>query len=431
MKAAFYTLGCKVNQYDTQTMQALFLKAGHELVPFGQEADVTVINTCTVTATGDKKSRQMISRARAASPNGVVVVAGCYAQTAPQAVLDLPGVYVALGNQNRGAVVSLAERAFYGREKIDAVSDIFAAREFEELPAQPEEKTRATLKIQDGCNRFCSYCAIPYARGPVRSRSLENVVKEVERLCGLGYREFVLTGIHLASYGVDCGHTLLDAIRAVSALPDVRRVRLGSLEPHILTREFCAEAAKNPKLCRQFHVSLQSGCGTVLSRMNRRYTPEEYEAGVALCREAMPEAAITTDVIAGFPQETGDEHEETKAFLRRVGFARLHVFPYSRREGTRAAALPDLPKAVKEARAKELIALGKEMTAEYLNAALGSVQEVLFEEPDGQGRMCGYTGTYIHTAVEAERVRQGDILPVKLVRREGETVVGIPVGSAL
>lgn len=424
MKVAFHTLGCKVNQYDTQTMEGLFSAAGHEIVPFGSTADVTVINTCTVTATGDKKSRQSISRAHAVSPEGITVVAGCYAQTAPDTVLALDGVYVALGNKNRSQVVGLAERAFYGREKIDAVTDVFTAREFEELPAMPDEKTRATLKIQDGCNRFCSYCAIPYARGPVRSRKLENIRTEVERLCDLGYREFVLTGIHLASYGVDCGSSLLEAIRVVSKIEGVRRVRLGSLEPLILTEEFCAACAQNPKLCRQFHVSLQSGSKSVLSRMNRRYTPEEFAAGVARCRAHMPDAAITTDVIAGFAGESEEEHRESMAFVEQIGFARLHVFPYSRRQGTKAAAMPDLPRSVKEARARELIALGERMTEHYLDDELNSVQEVLFEERDELGRMCGYTGNYIRVAVDDPTLAQGDIRAVQLTKREGETMCG-------
>ena len=421
MKVAFYTLGCKVNQYDTQTMEELFSRQGWQIVPFGEAADVTVINTCTVTAMSDKKSRQMISRAHHLSPGGVIVVAGCYAQRDAQQVLALPGVNVVLGNRNRGSVVELAQRALLDGEKIDAVSDIMRAREYEELSALCADRTRATLKIQDGCNRFCSYCIIPYARGPIRSRKPEEVLAEVERLSAGGFQEFVLTGIHLASYGADNGSSLQKIIEQVSALPGVRRVRLGSLEPSVLTEEFCASCAKNPKLCRQFHVSMQSGSETVLRRMNRRYTPEEYAGYIQNIRTHMPDAAITTDVIAGFCEETAQEHAETMAFVERIGFARIHVFPYSRREGTKAAAMRDLPRAVKEGRAAELIALGKRLQEAYIDRALGTIQEVLLEEPDEKGRMTGYTGTYLRTAVESGE--QGQILPVRLLRREGEDLV--------
>ena len=422
MKVAFYTLGCKVNQYDTQTMESLFQAEGWDVVPFGEQADATVINTCTVTAMSDKKSRQMISRAHRFSPAGIIVVSGCYAQRDAKNVLALPGVSVVLGNRNRSSVVELARRALFDGEKIDAVEDIMQARQFEELPALCEERTRATLKIQDGCNRFCSYCIIPYARGPIRSRAPEEVEAEVERLSAQGFAEFVLTGIHLASYGRDNGSSLREIIERVGEIPAVRRIRLGSLEPSILTEEFCASCGANEKLCRQFHVSMQSGSETVLRRMNRRYTPEEYAAYIENIRKFMPEAAITTDVIAGFCEETEQEHRETLAFVERIGFARIHVFPYSRREGTKAASMGDLPSSVKEARTAELIALGKRLEDAYIDRALGTVQEVLLEEPDAQGRMCGYTGTYLHTAVPGGE--RGDIVRVRLLSREGETVLG-------
>lgn len=422
MKVSFYTLGCKVNLYDTQSMMAVFENEGWEVVEFGTPCDATVVNSCTVTAMSDKKTRQMISRAHSISPEGVTIVAGCYAQRDAEKVLTLPGVYVAIGNKNRGAVARLAARALLEKQPINAVTDIMKAREFEELPAEKDGHTRATLKIQDGCNRFCSYCIIPYARGPIRSRTIENIRAEVERLCAMGFVEFVLTGIHLASYGKESGSSLIEAIEAVTQIKGVRRIRLGSLEPLILTEEFCAYCAQNEKLCRQFHVSMQSGSDTVLKRMNRRYTSEQFFQGVCTLRKHMSDAAVTTDVIAGFCEETEEEHKETLAFVEKVAFARIHVFPYSRREGTKAATMPDMDKHIKERRAAELIELGKKLEVAYIDSMLGTVQQVLMEQEDSRGRMCGYTGTYIHTAVEG--AKENEIVTVKLVGRDGGTAIG-------
>jgi threonylcarbamoyladenosine tRNA methylthiotransferase MtaB len=422
VRVSFCTLGCKVNQYDTETMMSLFAEAGWDIVDFGQECEVSVINSCTVTATGDKKTRQMASRARSVSPDGIVMVAGCGAQKAAEAMLSLPGVYVALGTKNRSLAPELAAKAWETRQKINAVGDIMTERVFEELPAMTDGRTRATLKIQDGCNRFCSYCIIPFARGPVRSRQPENVLKEVERLAAAGFSEFVLTGIHLASYGADIGTDLITIIERVCAVEGVKRLRLGSLEPLILTEDFCARCAALEKLCRQFHVSMQSGSDTVLARMNRRYRTADYAKGVDTLRKYMPECAVTTDVIAGFPEETEEEHQETLKFVERIAFSRIHVFPYSKRPGTRAAERPDLPKSVKNRRAAELIELGKRLEHAYIDEALGSVQSVLLEQRDENGRMTGYTGTYIHTAVEGGA--QGGIVNVRLILREGETAVG-------
>lgn len=426
MTAAFYTLGCKVNQYDTQTMMELFRQAGWEIVEFSQRADVYIVNTCTVTAMSDKKSRQVISRAHACNPDGIIVVAGCYAQRAAEDVLARPGVRLALGNKNRGNVVELVERIRQEDVSINAADDVMQAREFEELSALSEGRTRAHLKIQDGCNRFCSYCIIPYARGPVRSRELSEIVREVKRLAGEGFAEFVLTGIHLASYGLGTSDTLLDVLEAVSAVDGVQRVRLGSLEPAALTETFLKAAAKNKKLCRQFHISMQSGSETVLKRMNRRYTPEEFAATVEAVRRHMEDAAITTDVIAGFPGETDEEHRETLLFVERMRFARIHVFPFSRREGTKAAEMPNqLPKSTKDRRAHKLIELGKQLEHVYIDRFLGTRQRVLFEESDECGRMIGYTGTYISVAVEdGKAISNGEIADVELLRREGETAIG-------
>ena len=337
MKAAFCTLGCKVNQYDTEAMRELFEKAGYETVDFSEPADVYLINTCTVTQTGDKKSRQMISRAHALSPNAKIVVAGCYAQRAPEEVLALPGVNLVIGTKERARVVELVEKL--AQDKQDAVSDLRTERTFEPLTASHEGRTRAQLKIQEGCDRFCTYCIIPYARGPIRSRPLQDVRCELEKLAAAGYHEVVLTGIHLMSYGRDLGDgvTLIDAIAQAEGLSQIRRIRLGSLEPQLLSETFVRALAENPRVCHQFHLSLQSGSAGVLKRMNRRYTPEEYAECVHRLRSAMPGCAITTDIIVGFPGETEEEFEETLAFARQVSLARIHVFPYSRRAG------PDFP----------------------------------------------------------------------------------------
>lgn len=422
MIVAFYTLGCKVNQYDTQTMMELFRREGYQIGDFQSYADIYVINTCTVTAMSDKKSRQMISRANKRNPNAVLVVAGCYAQRDAEYVLTLPGVRVALGNQNRSRIVSLVERVLHEDVSIDAVTEIREAVEFEELPAMCDGRTRAHLKIQEGCNRFCSYCIIPFARGNVRSRSLQSIRMETERLAKEGFSEFVLTGIHLSSYGTDCQSHLQEAMACISSVEGVERIRLSSLEPMILQDGFVQYCAGNKKVCPQFHVSMQSGSDGVLRRMNRQYTSEEYAARVACIRKYIPNAAITTDVIAGFPGETEEEHRETLDFIQKIGFARLHVFPYSMREGTAAAKRSDqIEKAVKERRAHEIMKMGQQMEHAYIDAQLGSMEEVLAEEQE-DGFTTGYTRNYIHAKM-AGQYAQGEIIPVQLGVRENETVI--------
>ena len=422
MIVAFYTLGCKVNQYDTQTMMELFRQEGYEIGDFQAYADIYVINTCTVTAVSDKKSRQMISRANTRNPNAVIIVAGCYAQRDAEKVLALPGVRLALGNQNRADIVSLAERVLHEHVSIDAVTEIREAAEFEDLPAMCDGRTRAHLKIQEGCNRFCSYCIIPFARGNVRSRSLDSIWTETQRLVKKGFAEFVLTGIHLSSYGTDCDSHLKEAIACVSAVEGVKRIRLSSLEPMILQEDFVQYCSENQKVCPQFHVSMQSGNDGVLRRMNRQYTSEEYAARIACIRKYMPNAAITTDVIAGFPGETEEEHRETLEFIRKIGFARLHVFPYSIREGTAAAKRTDqIDKAVKERRAHELMESGRQMEHAYIDSQLNSLEEILAEEQNGRFTT-GYTRHYIHARIEGEYT-QGTILSVRLCERENETVI--------
>ncbi|MEZ4509003.1 MAG: tRNA (N(6)-L-threonylcarbamoyladenosine(37)-C(2))-methylthiotransferase MtaB [Eubacteriales bacterium] len=437
MKAALTTLGCKVNHYETEAMRELFVQDGWEIVPFSEVADVYVVNTCTVTQTSDTKSRQMISRAHRMNPEALVVAVGCYAQTAPEAVSVLEGVGLVIGTSGRKEIIirvkkTLAARAskqYVSPEKIEAlaagaeesvVSPIYEMRAFEPLSAVRDSRTRATLKIQDGCVNFCSYCIIPYARGPLRSRPPEEISGEVDALAREGYREIVLTGIHLASYGRDLPEpdiTLLDAIARASEPDGIRRIRLGSLEPLFVTESVAKALSENPKICRQFHLSLQSGSDAVLSRMNRRYTAKEYLHAVGLLRAYMPDCAVTTDVIAGFPGETEEEHRETLAFCERAAFARMHVFPFSLRKGTKAEQLPGhLPKAVKEARAKELIDLGKRLTQAYLFSQTGSVVEVLAES-DGTG----YSGNYIRVQTAAP---EGEIVCIRLDGFHGETAFG-------
>jgi threonylcarbamoyladenosine tRNA methylthiotransferase MtaB len=423
MRVALTTLGCKVNHYETEAMRELFVQDGWEIADFSDLADVYVINTCTVTQTSDTKSRQMIARAHRMNPEALVVAVGCYAQTAPEAVASLEGVGLVVGTSGRKEIVLRVNNALQSRAYETYISPLYEMREFEPLSAVRDSRTRATLKIQDGCVNFCSYCIIPYARGPLRSRPLDEISTEVALLAREGYQEIVLTGIHLASYGRDLKGqeaTLLDAIAKASEPDGIRRIRLGSLEPLFVTEPVAKTLAENPKICRQFHLSLQSGSNTVLKRMNRKYTAEEYLSAIALMRQYMPDCAITTDVIAGFPGETETVHAETLAFCKAARFARMHVFPFSLRKGTKAEALPGhLPKQVKDARAKELIHLGKELTHMYLNEQIGSVVEVLAES-DG----AGYSGNYIRVKTAAP---EGGIVRIRIEGFEDETAFGTQI----
>ena len=420
MKAALTTLGCKVNHYETEAMRELFVQDGWEIVAFSDLADVYVINTCTVTQTSDTKSRQMIARAHRMNPSALVVAVGCYAQTAPEAVASLEGVGLVIGTSGRKEIVSRVKDALRSKADETYISQLYELREFEPLSAVRDSRTRATLKIQDGCVNFCSYCIIPFARGPLRSRPLDELSAEVAMLANEGYQEIVLTGIHLASYGrdlIDQNATLLDAIARASEPEGIRRIRLGSLEPLFVNESVAKALAENPKICRQFHLSLQSGSNTVLKRMNRKYTAEEYLSALALLRRYMPDCAITTDVIAGFAGETEAEHAETLAFCETAAFARMHVFPFSLRKGTKAEDLPNhLPKAIKEARAKELIALGKTLTQSFLQQQVGSVVEVLAES-DG----AGYSKNYIRVKTDAT---EGEIIRIRIDGFEDETAHG-------
>ena len=392
---AFHTLGCKVNQYDSQAMLELFEAAGYEVRPFSGPADVYVVNTCTVTGTGDKKSLNAVRRALRQNPAAEVVIAGCLAQRDGEKLLST-GARLVIGNARRGDVVKLLEEAVEKGQRLAAVEDILRVP-YEPLSiSRHEGHTRAILKIQEGCDRYCTYCIIPSVRGGIRSRKPEDIAREAARLARAGFQELVLTGIHLTSYGRDLnGETLLNAIRA-SDQEGVSRIRLGSLEPVIVTEDFVRALAREPKVCPQFHLALQSGSDPVLRRMRRRYTTEEFRRACALLRQFFPGCAITTDVITGFPGETEAEFEETLAFCREIGFARMHVFPYSARQGTPAASMPhQVPRALREERARRLIAVGSALARDFRAAQVGSTVEVLVEEKDEAGVAQGYTAQYV------------------------------------
>lgn len=416
-KAALHNLGCKVNAYETEAMQHLLEEAGYEIVPFTQKADVYVINTCSVTNMADRKSRQMLHKAKKNNPDSIVVAAGCYVQTSEKEVLNDLSVDIVIGNDRKHDLVRLLEE--YSLDSVnDTVDDINDGKhDFEELFIdQTKEHTRAFIKVQDGCNQFCSYCIIPYARGRVRSRRFENVIAEVERLAANGFKEVVLTGIHLSSYGVDFEEAtgLLELIQAVNAVKGIERIRLGSLEPKIVTEHFASELSKLDKICPHFHLSLQSGCDATLKRMNRKYTTKEYERGCELLRKYFLHPAITTDVIVGFPGETEEEFEQTKAYLEHIHFYEMHIFKYSKRKGTRAAVMPDqIDEQIKAARSEKLIALGHDMSKEFRKFYIGKNEEVLFEEKAVIGDkeyFVGYTKEYVKVAKKTDENLENQIV---------------------
>ena len=409
MKAALHNLGCKVNAYETEAMQQILEEAGYEIVPFSEYADVYVINTCSVTNMADRKSRQMLHRAKKQNPDAIVVGAGCYVQTKEAQALVDESIDIVIGNNKKHELIPLLREYEASHRKTACVADINHEKQaYEELSlSRTAEHTRAFIKVQDGCNQFCTYCIIPFARGRVRSRELSDVLQEIRTLEKSGYREVVLTGIHLSSYGVDNGESLLHLIEAVHELEGIERIRLGSLEPRIVTDAFAKRLSELPKICPHFHLSLQSGCDTVLSRMNRRYDTAEYEAGCALLRRYFEHPAITTDVIVGFPGETDEEFETTERYLERIHFYEMHIFQYSRREGTKAAAMPDqVPEEVKKERSEKLLALGHKMSEEFRRYYLGRQVTALLEEEffhDGKRYYTGYTKEYVKVAVETPK----------------------------
>ncbi len=403
MKIAIYTLGCKVNQYETQAMETILTEQGHELVDFEEAADAYIINTCTVTAVSDKKSRQAIRRARRLNENAVVAVCGCYAQTTPEEIeaLDVDLIY---GTGDRMQFLADVQHAVHGKQEVH-VDDVMRRRTFEFLPAGGmEERTRSMLKVEDGCVNFCTYCTIPYARGPVRSLSIDEAVRETERLAQEGYQEIVLTGIEISSWGKDLknGLTLIDLIEAICHAAPALRIRLGSLEPRTITEAFCLRAKQLPNLCPHFHLSLQSGCDATLKRMNRKYDTARYLESCRLLRQHFDLPAITTDLITGFPGETEAEFAQTLAFLEEADFASMHIFPYSRRSGTPAYDYPDqVPTAEKEARAHRAAAVAEAREARYLALHVGKVLPVLFEE-EKDGLWRGHTPNYLEVRAEGE-----------------------------
>lgn len=404
--AALHNLGCKVNAYETESMQQLLEAAGYEIVDFTETADVYVINTCSVTNIADRKSRQMIHRARAKNENAVIVAAGCYVQTAGEEIKKDPAVDILIGNNRKAELVPLLEQYFEDHMHAADVIDINdGIQPYEELTlARTGAHTRAFMKVQDGCNQFCSYCMIPYARGRVRSRAPQSVREEARTLAENGYREVVLTGIHLSSYGAGERFGLMELIRMVHEIPGIERIRLGSLEPRIITEEFVRQLKELPKICPHFHLSLQSGCDETLARMNRKYTTEEYAQSCQILRSAYEHPAVTTDVIVGFPGETPEEFAQTKRFLERIGFYEMHVFQYSKRHGTRAERMPDqVPEPVKKERSGELLALEREQSKAFRDHYIGKMQTVLFEEElliGGQRFMVGFTPEYVRLAME-------------------------------
>ena len=430
MKIAFYTLGCKVNQYETQALEQLVTQRGHSLVPFEEAADAYVINTCTVTAVSDKKSRQVIRRARKAAPDAVIAVCGCYPQTHPDDVEKL-GVDLISGTGDRTGFVDLLEREWSDRQPITALDDAFQRRTFEPLPAGGlEGRTRAMLKMEDGCVNFCSYCIIPYARGRVRSLPLADCVRQARELEAAGYREIVLTGIEISSWGQDLEGKpeLIEAIEAIcQGLSPDTRVRLGSLEPRTITPDFCRRAAALPNLCPHFHLSMQSGCDTVLARMNRKYDSNRYYESVKFLHEVYDRPAITTDLIVGFPGETEDEFQQTLDFIQKCAFSAMHISPYSKRPGTPAAKLPgQVLNAVKEERAHRAAQIARTMQDAYLDSWVGETVPVLFEE-ERDGLWRGHTTRYCEVTVQSAQPLHNQLRQVRLTGRDGGALQGVLV----
>lgn len=430
-KIAFYTLGCKVNQADTASMENLFLRSGHQLVSFDGEADVYIINTCVVTNTGQRKSRQTIHRAIRKNPNALIVVTGCYPQTAAEEVKAIAGVDMIIGNQDRAQIVQLVEERLAHRQTdtLDAVHKLTASTAFEEMAAGDiTDKTRAFLKIQEGCNQFCTYCIIPYARGPLRSRSLESIRTETQRLISAGFKEIVLIGIHLGCYGKENpdGPTLYDAVKTVLDVPGVQRLRLGSLESVEVEPRLLTLMQEDARFCRHLHLPLQSGCDKTLQAMHRPYTTAKFKTLLADIKTKVPDIAITTDVIAGFPGETEADFETTCKFAESCGFSKMHIFPFSARKGTPAEKFAGaVTEAVKKERADILGRIDETMHKTFLQTMVGQTAEVLFEQPAGEDYFEGLTGNYQRVFVKSGgRNLGGEILPVKITAFDGEKLLG-------
>ena len=424
--AAFYTLGCKVNQYETEAVEELFEKNGYTSVPFSEKADCYIINTCSVTSMSDRKSRQMIRRARKTNPDALIAVMGCYSQTAPDEVLAIDGVNLVLGTKDKSSAVRLMGTLKQG-DKLNAVTDVRDNHTFEELRIERcTGMTRAYIKIQDGCSQFCSYCIIPYARGPVRSRPEDEIVCEVKKLAEAGYKEVILTGIHAAAYGQDLQNTSLDRLlNRLDTIDGIERIRLSSIEPMTLNSDFIDGIRSCKKLCPHFHISLQSGCDETLRRMNRHYTTEQFEDIVNGLRGAFPGCAVTTDIMTGFAGETDEEFEKTLEFVKHIKFADAHVFQYSRRRGTPAAKRPgQVPPEIKEARSKAIMKAVAVSKNEFLQNELGKTVDVLFETKTKDGLYEGKTANYITVHAPSDENISGRILKTALMSTENGIIFG-------
>lgn len=424
MKVAICTLGCKVNQYETQALEQELARRGHELVGFEEAADAYIVNTCSVTAVSDKKSRQMLRQAKRRSPDAVIAACGCYAQTHPEDVKKLDPDVIA-GTNDRTHFIDLLERAAREKIRIVDVDDVWQRRSFEVLPAGGmANRTRAMLKVEDGCVNFCTYCLIPYARGRVRSLPMDEAAKQVRTLRAEGYREIVVTGIEISSYGADFadGTSLIDLLELLAREGGDMRIRLGSLEPRTITEEFCARAARLPQLCPHFHLSMQSGCDATLKRMNRKYDTARFLESCELLRRYFDDPAITTDLITGFPEETEEEFAQTLAFIRRCGFANMHVFPYSIRPGTKAAEMKQVDMPVREERAARAAAAAQEMHEAYLARCVGRSFPVLFER-DRQGGSAGHAPNYMEVSVPQEGLHN-QVKNVKVTQVDGGALRG-------
>lgn len=426
-KAASFALGCKVNQYESEAIAELFAEKGYEIVGIDEEADVYVINTCTVTNFGDKKSRQLIRKVKRQNENAIVAVVGCYAQTAPQELMKVEGVNLVIGTKDRAQIVEMVEQYDQSHGVENHVTDIMKERVFEPLSIQKlANRTRAYLKIQDGCSQYCSYCIIPYARGPIRSREPKEVLAEVRRLADNGFKEVVLTGIHVASYGKDRRDTsLLEILRQVHEVEGIERIRFSSIEPNVVTEEFAQAMAELPKVCDHFHLSLQSGCDKTLKEMNRKYDTEKYRQAAATLRKYLPHVALTTDIIVGFPGETEEDFQASYDFAKEIGFAKIHVFPYSPKRGTPAAARKDqLPNAVKSERSHKLIQLSDKMAADFLREYVGQDVEVLYERALEEGTYEGHTTNYIKVRGRSEKDLTNQICRTHVTKAEAEELFG-------
>ncbi len=431
MKVALYTLGCRVNSYESEAMAEKFIKEGYEVVSFDEFSDVYVINTCTVTNMGDKKSRQMIGRARRHNPEAIIAVVGCYSQIASDEIAQIEGVDVVLGSRNKGDIVYWVNRAREESKQVVEVKDVLKNNKFEQLAINEyQDKTRAFLKIQDGCNRFCSYCLIPFARGGVCSKEPEKILKEVKELSKNGFKEIILSGVHTASYGVDLegNWDLVKILEEINKIEGIERIRIGSIDPTFFTEGVIERICNLEKMCPHFHLSLQSGCDATIRRMNRKYTAQEYKDVVENLRKYMKDVSITTDIIVGFPGESNVEFEATYEFLKGIKLSKMHIFKYSKRTGTKAAEMPfQVDGLIKEERSKKLIELNNALEVEFMEKFIGREMRVLYEEAISgkENTYVGYTENYIKVITESDENLEGKIVPTKLAAVKQENMIGI------